>query len=159
MVQGHPCPCCGKEREYKSQQGADRSKGRLCRSCSNSVSNGGSGIKYDEEGRRLCAHCKSSPSRHNNSLCQPCSTIDHSARYASNYRYSKYGVTKEWFDSRFKGRCEVCEDTLDRSEAHIDHCHDSGKVRGILCGLCNKGLGQFKDNIERLKAAIRYLEG
>ncbi len=41
--------------------------------------------------------------------------------------------------------------------AVVDHCHNSLKIRGVLCGHCNTGLGAFKDNIENLKAAINYL--
>ena len=39
----------------------------------------------------------------------------------------------------------------------IDHCHDTGKIRGLLCNACNVGLGYFKDNEVNLEAAIKYL--
>ena len=41
----------------------------------------------------------------------------------------------------------------------VDHCHDTGKVRGVLCHNCNRAVGLLKDNIEVLKNAISYLEG
>ena len=43
------------------------------------------------------------------------------------------------------------------TRGQLDHCHDSKKIRGILCGHCNTGLGAFKDDISRLNAAIEYL--
>lgn len=59
------------------------------------------------------------------------------------------------------GRCAICKGTegANGKLMAVDHCHTSGKVRGILCSHCNRGLGFFKDNIESLKAAIKYLGG
>jgi hypothetical protein len=51
--------------------------------------------------------------------------------------------------------CAICSKYLD--DPHIDHCHDTGKVRGILCDPCNRGLGFFKHNPDLLDNAIGYL--
>lgn len=53
-----------------------------------------------------------------------------------------------------KGRCEICGA---RSNLCIDHCHKSGKIRGLLCHPCNKGLGFFRDDAVRLRSAHYYL--
>lgn len=57
-------------------------------------------------------------------------------------------------------RCAICQidlDSLPQKAIHIDHCHKSGKVRGVLCRYCNTGLGFFKDDITALAKAIEYL--
>lgn len=64
-------------------------------------------------------------------------------------------------------KCEICGVELTNERfgerkrqtwKHLDHNHKTGKIRGVLCGKCNAGLGMFNDNIETLKDAIRYLE-
>jgi len=56
------------------------------------------------------------------------------------------------------GSCSICEDPFENGNFQVDHCHTSGKVRGLLCKPCNMGLGNFKDGPERLTRAIEYLE-
>lgn len=52
-------------------------------------------------------------------------------------------------------KCLICQELLEKY--HIDHCHDTGRIRGILCGKCNMGLGLFKDSPELLSRAVKYL--
>lgn len=52
--------------------------------------------------------------------------------------------------------CQICNQT-DRRELNVDHCHSTGKVRGLLCDNCNKALGLFRDNPELLGQAANYL--
>lgn len=57
--------------------------------------------------------------------------------------------------------CAICKLPLEIETGHIstiDHCHMTNKVRGILCRLCNVGLGAFKDDALRLRCAAEYLE-
>lgn len=60
------------------------------------------------------------------------------------------------FLARQDGKCAICKEVLN-SRNNLDHCHITGAFRGVLCGLCNSGLGMFKDNIDYLKRAINYL--
>ena len=52
--------------------------------------------------------------------------------------------------------CQICNQT-DRRALNVDHCHDTGKVRGLLCDNCNKALGLFRDNPKLLGQAANYL--
>ena len=71
----------------------------------------------------------------------------------------RYGLTPELFE-RMKveqgGRCKICELEF-TGTPHIDHCHASGAVRGLLCRPCNLILGYAKDNPARLERAAKYL--
>lgn len=53
------------------------------------------------------------------------------------------------------GYCDICKKELNKK--YVDHCHSSGKVRGILCFSCNIALGHANDDIEVLKSMISYL--
>lgn len=58
-----------------------------------------------------------------------------------------------------EGNCAICKSQPERDlNLCLDHCHETGKVRGLLCTKCNKALGLFKDNKEKLLDAIKYLE-
>ena len=57
-----------------------------------------------------------------------------------------------------EGLCKICGEPMSGNRnCHIDHCHTTGNIRGLLCGNCNVGIGHFKENIELLTAAIKYL--
>lgn len=76
-------------------------------------------------------------------------------------RLFRYGISEEKFNYllMLQGkRCKVCQEILngDRYE-HIDHNHLTKQVRGILCHNCNVGLGHFKDRVDLLERAIKYL--
>jgi hypothetical protein len=66
-------------------------------------------------------------------------------------------LTVERFDEMVKevgGRCLICGEV---KPLVPDHDHETGEVRGVPCGSCNSALGLFKDSVETLEAAIRYL--
>lgn len=56
------------------------------------------------------------------------------------------------------GGCAICHVVPNGRQHHIDHDHESGIIRGLLCGPCNMALGLFKDDHTRLEAAINYLQ-
>ena len=77
------------------------------------------------------------------------------------HRLGKYGMTLDQYNSMLEEQdntCPLCERTFsDLLPTNIDHCHDQGHVREILCQDCNKGLGWFRDNPESLRRAADYL--
>jgi len=89
-----------------------------------------------------------------------------SLKYIQRVRLLKkvYNLTEE--DVRnlmdlFRGACHICGDSLvvpdSNKSYHIDHNHETGEIRGLLCHLCNVGLGHFKDSPDLLDRAAKYL--
>ena len=79
------------------------------------------------------------------------------ARRKAKLKY-KYGITPEQYDAAWEAQgqgCAICGKA--DKKLHIDHCHETGAFRGILCGNCNVGLGMFGDNISTLEMAVKYL--
>ena len=79
---------------------------------------------------------------------------DHVKAY---YITKLYGLTKEAYNAMLIAqghKCAICK-TAEAKE--VDHCHTTGKVRGILCGPCNRGIGVFKENKVTIAAALAYL--
>lgn len=76
----------------------------------------------------------------------------------------RYGITREDYNRMFEqqnGQCAICSTTeigRGHTHFHVDHSHTTGKVRGLLCDLCNRGLGYFKDNASLMKKGAKYLE-
>lgn len=69
-----------------------------------------------------------------------------------------YGIEPEEFKylmRKQKSKCAICRKRL--KPPHVDHCHMTDKIRGLLCQLCNQGLGFFRDSKKNLLRAIRYL--
>ncbi|MFF3457036.1 endonuclease VII domain-containing protein [Streptomyces sp. NPDC002730] len=76
-----------------------------------------------------------------------------------------YGMALEDFEALLTAQnfaCEICAVTFDPDVRDltpcVDHSHSTGQVRGLLCHACNLGIGHFKDDPERLRSAIKYLE-
>lgn len=75
---------------------------------------------------------------------------------------SKYGITIDRYEAmdREQGRiCKICKSPPGNKGLYVDHCHENGEVRGLLCQYCNTMLGMAKDNPDTLYQAIDYLLG
>jgi hypothetical protein len=75
----------------------------------------------------------------------------------------KYGISWAEYQALFArqgGLCAICgtDKPGGRGLMAVDHDHKTGQIRGLLCNLCNRGLGQFRDNAKTLRNAAEYLE-
>ena len=82
--------------------------------------------------------------------------------YWKKYNLKKYNLSLEDYNNLLEKQnyvCAICKNkcSTGRSLA-IDHDHNTGKVRGLLCGRCNRGLGLFEDEINILESALNYLK-
>lgn len=116
--------------------------------------------------RQPCKECTKSKVRENYK-----ENKEHYLAYMKEYREKnseelyrnksayRFGVSREEIDNlldQSDGRCEICK-KFPKKRLNIDHCHETGKLRGLLCGYCNKGIGYLQDNVDNLSAAIDYL--
>ncbi len=110
-------------------------------------------------------YCKDCISKLNKSYraSNPEKFAERDQSYDNNQRrFNRYGITKWDYEDLLEiqgNLCAICLNPLtDETHPHIDHDHNTNKVRGILCRDCNLGLGRFKDNIDFLQRAIDYLK-
>lgn len=84
--------------------------------------------------------------------------------HSRNYHLIRtYGISLEDYNNMFEeqnGKCSICkiDNSLLKKDLAVDHCHKTEKVRSLLCGNCNLGLGSFQDSIEFMEEAIVYLK-
>jgi len=73
-------------------------------------------------------------------------------------RKARYGLSAVDFERMLAdqhGKCKICD--MQMSPPNVDHCHSTGKIRGLLCTSCNSALGNFKDSPGLLQKAMLYL--
>ena len=149
-----------------------------CYECLNPKNN----MTPHKKGYRVCYTCKVEKKysefhvnkrkahgiRHN---CKECTVAYRKKMYDPvknrGYEYkNKFGITLYDYNRMLKlqnNRCAICNGTATGnrrwSNLSVDHCHATGKVRGLLCNHCNIGIGHMKDDVELLEKAIDYLKG
>ncbi len=101
--------------------------------------------------------------------CRGCSNakrkqwdLEDPERTRGKYLRESYGLKLSEYNDMLEAqnhKCAICgqDETRFQKKLVIDHCHDTGKVRQLLCNTCNHGLGNFKDDISLLASAIQYL--
>ena len=92
-------------------------------------------------------------------ICKEC----HLQNGKDQHLMRQFGITRADYDAMYvaqNGSCACCgkhQVELNVTLA-VDHCHNTGQVRGLLCGSCNRGIGLLGDNLEGVHNALKYLE-
>lgn len=140
------CQICGKEAQSPSTVPGGRRY--YCDGCA-------------QEARRLAQERK-------NEARRLATANDPAARRKRNrtHHLRRYGITPEQYDEMFavqNGVCFLCGEPADPNgvkaagRLHIDHDHETGKVRALLCNHCNRGIGAFRDDPELMQRASLYV--
>lgn len=154
-----------------------RSELKLCTKCKESKSI--ETFRYRTDRKYRVSYCKDCERKYNNALYHKkaldpefrnLNTSRSKQAYWENPRkaalkrrlYMYQGATVEVHAhllDKQNGVCAICQETCKSGrELAIDHCHETRRVRGLLCMNCNQGLGKFKDSKKLLERAIEYLE-
>ena len=157
--------CMGIAKRLPPSQRADSAAELLCSSCKEMKPVDDFHPEKNTRGRRY--------------RCRACLAAENAARAPEDpvlMRRRKlresYGITMEEYDALFAqqgGRCAICGDEKEAWQPGagtsgrvrflvVDHSHADGRVRGLLCGHCNRGLGHFRDDSEIMVAAAAYIQ-
>lgn len=110
-------------------------------------------------------HCRGCRSKH--SVAAKVWRKNNPAHFRAIERKRRYGISSEEFERMYAdqaGKCAICLKSIvdgsgqGRDALAFDHDHRTGRVRGLLCAVCNRGLGMFEDDPERLRQAAKYIE-
>lgn len=167
------CVSCGCEKSEDDFPWADKKRGfrrRSCRPCYSEIKkvttrryNEGHRDQINAAGR---AYHEANRDKRNAARMQRHHEIPPEVRKNKRLMAS-FGITVEQYNemlARQDGVCAICREpeTMIRKgrllPLHVDHDHDTGAVRGLLCGRCNTGIGMFADDPDRLVAATTYLK-
>ena len=157
------CPSCSTEKpasEFRSDKTKADHLSSSCAECISSRSRSYYERNKDRIRANVKAYQKANPETQARSVAK---RRANGKRRLADVR-QRYGVSEEQYAEmleRAGGVCEICgRDPVEVSKrgACIDHCHETGKVRGILCGPCNTGIGNLRDDPAVLRKALEYLE-
>ncbi|MDX2540895.1 endonuclease VII domain-containing protein [Streptomyces sp. WI04-05B] len=87
--------------------------------------------------------------------CKPCRAVKGRADHLKR----QYGMTEAERDEMIASQMGLCVICLKAPPVHVDHCHETGRVRGVLCFNCNSAIGKLGDDPDAVRRAAAYLEG
>lgn len=89
-------------------------------------------------------------------VCNKTNGTEANSHYIEKLRISD--AEKQKLLAKQGNKCKICKIELIKKHTHLDHCHETGKIRGFLCSQCNHGIGRFNDSLELLDKAVDYLK-
>lgn len=178
------CRKCETEKpleDFHVQRSCTDGRRTVCKKCSKENQSRWARPKngYQSCEKKFCGRCKKTKpaaefyrnARHRDRLSTYCKECTNSLR--PNYTKeenrdfqlkSTFGITRDDYNVMLAaqdGKCAICGTTTPGNSRvfnfSVDHNHETDEIRGLLCELCNRGLGHFGDDPERLEAAARYL--
>ena len=162
----HLCPVCNEVKDLTEFAGRKNKRGEpypssYCRSCQSEYNRKWRAKNGAGENARKRELYKSDPT------VRKVRQEDTARRYAANpsawrgYSLKKFGITLAEYQTMLaaqNGVCAICSESCKSGrDLAVDHDHATGKVRALLCIRCNNGLGNFRDSLELLTSATRYL--
>lgn len=130
--------------------------GPLCKNSHEHPGSGGRSLRrVDSRSCVVCARDRTKAWKQTDHGKQKSAEILRSCRLRT-----KYGMTQEQYDVMLRsqgGGCAVCTRRPGVVRLPVDHCHDTGKVRGILCTQCNQALGQLQERADLIDKLAAYL--
>lgn len=152
-----PCTKCGAVKPlsdfYRNSHGRDGRRGD-CKACVSESRR----QRYEQDGDLLRSRVASYQARNPDKIAQYRARPKTKAQRRRAHLRFAYGITESDYDRMLaeqNGTCAICGAT--ESPLAVDHDHETGAVRGLLCQRCNTGLGQMRDDPEILRAAADYL--
>lgn len=146
------CSCKCDKIDSEMSRGKEKSHYHICKKCAN---------------EKMQAWRKKNPEKWK-ALCRRHSTNPATKQKRRVEGLRKYGLTLETFDILLASqdhKCAICARAVLRKSARdgndaaqVDHCHETDKVRGILCARCNRAIGLIGENASTLRRAAEYLE-
>lgn len=168
------CTKCGKKKPIDEfwnifGKGYKNNKDYYCKECRGNLSkyrNAKLNNSAKQEGTKICSKCKRVLSMSNfycrrtasdgrSGICKDCQSVI----TKNSILKGRYGITIGEYDQMLikqNYKCAICGNKLDHP--YVDHNHETGEVRGLLCNSCNLMIGMAKESKDTLQAAIKYLD-
>lgn len=133
-------------------------------------------LESEIEGYKRCSKCRADKpteefwkdsSRHDglNHHCNTCSSAkfkkwkdEHPEHVKSHRLKARYGIDRTEYFKIAEEQNNLCKICNRKRKLFVDHCHDTGKIRGLLCQKCNSALGFLDDDVSHVRSMLEYME-